>query len=242
MCIFVCVHVAEKWVSIHPTDVQCHNQYTVKAHWVPFNNTQLSTMYVYRYKQYHSSFSSTPQPLYCVYNSFSLRHLLFLKSTYIKDSVWAEEHHQCLTNECHSAGVVRRISREVQQNCLKSKNYVENNLLGLYVSRHSTFRMGSATLIERERETGKEREKLLQTRAWFMKSIPLFVRAGSLCMHNSESVRRRMSRPGGGGRGMVPLNSSGNQLVKLNIKQSDLSAISDQSHNSHTGTHKHIHG
>lgn len=58
-----------------------------------------------------------------------------------------------------------RILGEGQQNCLKSKNYTGNNLLGLYVSRHSTFRMGSATLIERERETGKEREKLLQTRA-----------------------------------------------------------------------------
>ena len=37
-------------------------------------------------------------------------------------------------------------------------------------------------------------------------------------MRNSESVRRRMSRPGGGGRGMAALNSAGNQLVKLNIK------------------------
>lgn len=47
------------------------------------------------------------------------------------------------------------------------KNYTGNNLRGPYVSRHSTFRMGSAALIERERETGRkrEREKLLQTRA-----------------------------------------------------------------------------
>lgn len=45
-----------------------------------------------------------------------------------------------------------------QQNCFKLKNYTGNNLLGLFVSRHSTFRMGSATLIERERETEKERE------------------------------------------------------------------------------------
>jgi len=82
-----------------------------------------------------------------------------------------------------------------------------------------------------------------------MKSIPLFVQASSLCMRNGESVRRRMSRLGAGGRGMAALNSAGNQLVKLNIKknrkdcvrQSDLSAISDQSHNSHTSTHKHIH-
>lgn len=134
--------------------------------------------------------------------------------------MWAGEHHQCFGvsfARCSEEGIRRSAT-----NCLKSKNYVENNLLGLYVSRHSPFRMGSTTLIERERETWKEREKLLQTRAWFMKSIPLFVRADSLCMHNSESVRRRMSCPGGGGRGMVPLNSAGNQLVKLNIKKTRL--------------------
>lgn len=99
----------------------------------------------------------------------------------------------------------------------KLKNYTGNNLLGLYVSRHSTFRIGSASLIERERQ-GK-REKLLQTRAWFIKSSSLFVRASSLCMRNSERVRRRMSRPSDGRRGMVVLNSAGNQLVKLNIKK-----------------------
>lgn len=55
-----------------------------------------------------------------------------------------------------------------------------------------------------------------------MKSTPLFVRASSLCMHNSESVRRRMSRPGGGGRAMAALNSAGNQLVKLNIKKTGM--------------------
>lgn len=76
-----------------------------------------------------------------------------------------------------------------------------------------------------------------------MKSTSLFVRARSLCMCNSESVRRRMSRPGAGGRGMTELNSAGNQLVKLNMKkkkiwkdcvrQSDLSAISERSHYSH---------
>lgn len=53
------------------------------------------------------------------------------------------------------AGAVRRILGEGQLNCLKLKNYTGNNLLGLYVSRSSTFRMRSATLIERERETGK---------------------------------------------------------------------------------------
>lgn len=52
-----------------------------------------------------------------------------------------------------------------------------------------------------------------------MKSIPLFVQASSLCMRNGESVRRRMSCPCGGGRGMVALNSAGNQLVKLNIRK-----------------------
>lgn len=55
-------------------------------------------------------------------------------------------------------------------------------------------------------------------------------------MRNRERVRRRMSRPNDGGRGMVVLNSAGNQLVKLNIKknpktdyvwQSDFSAISN---------------
>lgn len=55
-----------------------------------------------------------------------------------------------------------------------------------------------------------------------MKSTPLFVRASSLCMRNSESVRRRMSRPGGGGREMAALNSAGNQLVKLNIKKTGM--------------------
>lgn len=60
--------------------------------------------------------------------------------------------------ECHLTGEVGRILGEGQQNCLKLKNYTGNNLLGLYVSRHSTFRIGFATLIERERETGKERK------------------------------------------------------------------------------------
>lgn len=54
-------------------------------------------------------------------------------------------------------------------------------------------------------------------------------------MRSSENVRRRMSRPRGGGRGTVVLNSAGNQLVKLNkekprndyVQQSNLSAISD---------------
>lgn len=54
-------------------------------------------------------------------------------------------------------------------------------------------------------------------------------------MRNSEPVRRRMSRPSDGGRGMVVLNSAGNQLVKLNVKKkkndyvwlSDFSAISN---------------
>lgn len=55
-----------------------------------------------------------------------------------------------------------------------------------------------------------------------MNSTPLFVRASSLCMHNSESVRRRMGRPGGGGRGMAALNSAGNQLVKLNFKKTEM--------------------
>lgn len=41
-------------------------------------------------------------------------------------------------------------------------------------------------------------------------------------MHNSERLRRRMSRPGGGGRGMAELNSAGNQLVKLNIKKTGM--------------------
>lgn len=41
-------------------------------------------------------------------------------------------------------------------------------------------------------------------------------------MHNSEGVRRRMSRPTGGGRGMAVLNSAGNQLVKLNIKKTGM--------------------
>lgn len=36
-------------------------------------------------------------------------------------------------------------------------------------------------------------------------------------MRNSERVRRRMSRSSDGGRGMVVLNSAGNQLVKLKI-------------------------
>lgn len=57
-----------------------------------------------------------------------------------------------------------------------------------------------------------------------MKSIPLFVQAGSLCMHDRERgrERRRMRRSGGGGRGMVALNSAGNQLVKLNIKKTGM--------------------
>lgn len=55
-----------------------------------------------------------------------------------------------------------------------------------------------------------------------MKSILLFVRASSLCMRNGERVRRRMSRPRGGGRGMAALNSAGNQLVKLNIKKTGM--------------------
>lgn len=55
-----------------------------------------------------------------------------------------------------------------------------------------------------------------------MKSTPPFVRESSLCMRNSESARRRMSRPGGGGKGMVVLNSAGNQLVKLNIKKTGM--------------------
>lgn len=104
---------------------------------------------------------------------------------------------------------------EKWQSLPKLKNYTGNYLLGLHVSRHFTFRIGSASLIERERQ-GK-REKLLQTRAWFIKSSSLFVRASSLCMRNSERVRRQMSRPSDGGRGMVVLNSAGNQLVKLNI-------------------------
>lgn len=41
-------------------------------------------------------------------------------------------------------------------------------------------------------------------------------------MHNSEGVRRQMSRPGGSGRGMATLNSAGNQLVKLNIKKTGM--------------------
>lgn len=41
-------------------------------------------------------------------------------------------------------------------------------------------------------------------------------------MRNSKSVRRRMSRPSGGRRGMVVLNSAGNQLVKLNIKKTGM--------------------
>lgn len=40
----VCVLVAETQISIHLADAQCHNQYTIKAHWVPFNNTEISTM------------------------------------------------------------------------------------------------------------------------------------------------------------------------------------------------------
>lgn len=56
------------------------------------------------------------------------------------------------------AGVVRRILDEGQQNCFKSQNYPGNNSLGLYISRHSTFRMGSATLIEMEREMERERK------------------------------------------------------------------------------------
>lgn len=55
-----------------------------------------------------------------------------------------------------------------------------------------------------------------------MKSIPLFVQASSLCMRNGGSARRQMSRPSGRGRGMVPLNSAGNQLVKLNIKKTGM--------------------
>lgn len=106
---------------------------------------------------------------------------------------------------------------EKWQSLPKLKNYTGKYLLGLYVSRHFTFRIGSAYLIERERQ-GK-REKLLQTRAWFIKSSSLFVRASSLCMRNSEHVRRRMSRPTDRRRGMVVLNSAGNQLVKLNIKK-----------------------
>lgn len=69
-----------------------------------------------------------------------------------------------------------------------------------------------------------------------MKSSSLFVRASSLCMRNSERVRRQMSRPSDGGGGMVVLNSAGNQLVRLNRKkpmkdyawQRDFSAISEQ--------------
>lgn len=106
---------------------------------------------------------------------------------------------------------------EKWQSLPKLKNYTGNYLLGLYVCRHFTFRIGAASLIERERQ-GK-REKLLQTRAWFIKSSSLFVRVSSLCMRNRERVRRRMSRPNDGGRGMVVLNSAGNQLVKLNIKK-----------------------
>lgn len=56
------------------------------------------------------------------------------------------------------AGVVRRILDEGQQNCFKSQNYTGNNSLGLYISRHSTFRMGSTTLIEMEREMERERK------------------------------------------------------------------------------------
>lgn len=82
-----------------------------------------------------------------------------------------------------------------------------------------------------------------------MKSTSLFVRARSLCMCNSESVRRRMSRPGAGGRGMTELNSAGNQLVKLNMKKKKSGRIVcgkaiclqlASGHITHTeGTHKH---
>lgn len=130
--------------------------------------------------------------------------------------------------ECHLAGEVGKKNGSLP----KLKNYTGNDLPGLYVSGHFTFRIASASLIERERQ-GK-REKLLQTRAWFIKSSSLFVRASSLCMRNSEPVRRRMSRPSDGRRGMVVLNSAGNQLVKLNVKKkndyvwlSDFSVISN---------------
>lgn len=83
------------------------------------------------------------------------------------------------------AGVVERILGEGQQNCLKSKNYTGNNLLGLYVSRHSTFRMGSATLIERERETGKRERKAVTNKSMIYEIHPS-VRQSELIMYAQQ--------------------------------------------------------
>lgn len=115
---------------------------------------------------------------------------------------------------------------------------------GVFLSTTHLEVRGSASLIERERQS--KREKLLQTRAWFIKSSSLLIRTSSLCMRSSEHVKRRMSRSSDGGRGMEVLNSAGNQLVKLNIKhpkndyvrQSDFSAISISLLNLCPGTHK----
>lgn len=61
--------------------------------------------------------------------------------------------------ECHLAGEVGKKNGSLP----KLKNYTGNDLPGLYVSGHFTFRIASESLIEMERQ-GK-REKLLQTRA-----------------------------------------------------------------------------
>lgn len=81
------------------------------------------------------------------------------------------------------AGVVRRILGDGQQkNRLDSQNYMGNNSLGLYVSRHSAFRMGSATLIERE-GGDREREGKAVTNKSMIYEIHPSVRPSKLIMY-----------------------------------------------------------
>lgn len=155
--------------------------------------------------------SSSPGLLLsCCHYELSVLHSLYGTFYYkVNRDIRVEKHSQCF-------GVSIGSCREEdigQNHKLYGKSFTWT------VSSYSRFRMGSADLIEKEKGRWKEREKLLQTRTWFMKSIPLFVQASSLCMRNGGSVRRQMSRPHGRGREMAPLNSAGNQLVKLNIKK-----------------------
>lgn len=147
--ISTCVHVAETRTPFHLQEMQRVSTGTRR---VPFNNTEMqSAVHVCRYKQCDSLTAGLALRLY-----FSLYDSCYWKGN--RHESRREQKNPADVSECHLAGEIKRMLGDGRQNCHKLKNHTGNNLLGLSVSRHSTFRMGSATLIERERELGK-REK-----------------------------------------------------------------------------------
>lgn len=128
---------------------------------------------------------TAPSLAHCCPYAVSILHSLY--GTYY----WKVNRHKRIGKPSQCFGVSfgrcskEDIGRWATKNRLDSQNYMGNNSLGLYVSRHSAFRMGSATLIERE-GGDREREGKAVTNKSMIYEIHPSVRPSELIMYAQQ--------------------------------------------------------